>query len=275
MFIRFAPKLNSPSLPLTALDAGTETIRQTETYSWPFYQLVCCYQGEGTVVIEGQVIPLKPGSLFLMKPGTVHEYVFQGKGYGLSWVSFTGRLAGDLMEHYGIEPSYTSVTDASHPGIHLDIMSILEEVENPFVIDRVSVILYRLLISFFIQYQTDSTAANISDGMNLHLQRAIDWMKTNISSPADVSLIARELGLSRQHLTRLFRKKFGMSTIEFFTKLKMLQAQKDLIQLPGSTVKDIAESLGFVNSSHFARVFRQHAHHTPSSFRALYPLGRE
>lgn len=138
MYIKFAPKINSPSLPLVAIDAGYEKITRTEKYDWPFYQIVCCYQGEGMVRIGEDSIELKPGQLFLIKPGTVHEYHYEGHMYQLSWVSFNGYLADNLMQQYGIEPPYVAIKDTTHPSIHLDILSVLEEVENYFVIDRVS-----------------------------------------------------------------------------------------------------------------------------------------
>ncbi|GAA3403403.1 AraC family transcriptional regulator [Paenibacillus hodogayensis] len=272
MYIKFAPKINAPSLPLVAVDAGYEKIIHTEKCDWPFYQIVCCYQGEGTVKIGEAFIDLKPGRLLLIRPGTVHEYHYQKQMYQLSWVSFNGYLADQLMEQYGIDHSYVAIKDTSHPSIHLDILSVLEEVENHFVIDRVSVILYRILIHFFMQFKSDSDMTESADSTNIHLQRAIDWVKANLSSPVDVARTSQELGLSRQHLTRLIQRKFGMSSIEFFTKLKMLQAQKDLIELPERSIKEIALNLGFTNSSHFARVFRDYSSYSPSGFRALYIL---
>ncbi|MBP1989933.1 AraC family transcriptional regulator [Paenibacillus eucommiae] len=270
MYIKFAPKISSPYLPLISVDAGCEKIMRTEQCEWPFYQMVCCYQGEGTVVIGKDSIDLKPGRLLLLKPGTVHAYIFRGQMYHLSWVSFTGYLADNLMEHYGIEPAYATIKDASHPTIHRDILSVLEEVENYFVIDRISVILYRILISFFMQYRTGPEAMDVSDSTNIHLQKAISWMKANLSSPVDINHISQELGLSRQHLTRLIRRKFGMSSIEFFTKLKLLEAQKDLVKRPERSIKEIAAKLGFTNSSHFARIFREYSTYSPSEFRAVY-----
>ncbi|WP_165822459.1 AraC family transcriptional regulator [Paenibacillus montanisoli] len=275
MHIYIDSENNERQLPLSLIDVGYQKITENYKHSWPFYQIVCCYQGEGSVTIDNNVYRLSQGSIFYLSPNTEHEYHLDGNPYFLSWVSFNGYLMERLPKDYELpdDCNHAVIQDRFYPRIHMQIMSILEHFDMSYLIERTSVLMYGILIEFFIQYKSRHSASNPINQNHL-IDAAIDWMKSNIQTPTDISCLADNLGISRQHLNRLFRSRFNTTTKDFFMKLKILQAEKDLIHYPEIAVKDIALQLGFVNASHFTKVFHKIAGVSPTEHRAKQQIRR-
>ncbi|MCD9021591.1 AraC family transcriptional regulator [Cohnella silvisoli] len=271
MHVNFAPKLHPFPLPLLALNAGYLKLTRTdyEPNRWPFYQFVCCYQGHGTFHTENGVHRLSPGTMLLIKPGCVHRYAKEDEMCYLSWVSFEGALIGQLYADCGLsaDAAYAIVHDRTHPALHLEIMSVFEQVDDPFALGRISAILYKIAIEYLLQMQANTGSGRSADKPD-PIAAAVDWMKRHVQVPVDIARLAQEQGMSRQHLNRLFRHKFGITTHEYYRGLKIAQAQKDLAELSDKPVKEIASGLGYVSASHFIDVFRKATGMTPVAFRA-------
>lgn len=85
----------------------------------------------------------------------------------------------------------------------------------------------------------------------------------------DISLnaLAREAGLSKFHLLRLFKAVHGMTPSSYATAQQMEQA-KALLKNSALTAAAIAEAIGYQSDSAFLRAFRRHTGTTPAAFRA-------
>ncbi|WP_135553509.1 AraC family transcriptional regulator [Paenibacillus cymbidii] len=273
MNVRVSSRGSGRKLPIALYDAGYQKVREDERCLWPFYQIVVCYQGKGNIRIGGERHELAPGTAIFLPPGTEHEYEAGTEPYYLSWVSFLGPIAESLPSYYGLaEPLRPLVLrDAHHPDLHLQIMSVMEYVDLSDSAERISVLLYGVYTSFLLRFSPgrDSIEPETPPApANRKIDEAVQWMRGHLHEPADVSRLAGTLDISRQHLNRLFQMRYGTTTKDFYLKLKILQAQKDLVHFPEADVKAVAEALGFVNASHFSRVFRHVTGVSPTRFRA-------
>ena len=78
-------------------------------------------------------------------------------------------------------------------------------------------------------------------------------MKTNIDKQLSVEEIAREFHYSPSHYTALFKKKTGLSPIDYFIRIKIhyacqLLSQRELI------IKEIADKVGYEDPYYFSRI---------------------
>ena len=78
--------------------------------------------------------------------------------------------------------------------------------------------------------------------------------------------IARNVGVSRSHLCRIFRRVTGLSLKRVLTR-RRLQAAKAMLQDQKVTIHQVAATVGYRDTSHFDRVFRRMEGQTPSSYR--------
>lgn len=78
--------------------------------------------------------------------------------------------------------------------------------------------------------------------------------------------IARDLGVTREHLSRIFRQQFGQPPSEYLMKRKMELACKLLLSA-NLTCKEIAERIGYENSISFNRAFKNLVKMPPGQLR--------
>jgi YesN/AraC family two-component response regulator len=98
------------------------------------------------------------------------------------------------------------------------------------------------------------------------LKRMLAVFEDHLSEP-DFSIeeLAREVGMSRQHLNRKIHALTNLSTIDFTRTLRLQKAARLLKNASGS-VSEIAFKVGFNNLSYFSKAFHKHFGKLPSEF---------
>lgn len=84
----------------------------------------------------------------------------------------------------------------------------------------------------------------------------------------DISLsdLSDTFYLSKEHLSRLFKKEIGQNLFSYIMDLKLQEAKRLLVETD-RTLDDIAFSLGFSNGNYFSKVFKKNVGISPSSYR--------
>ena len=113
-----------------------------------------------------------------------------------------------------------------------------------------------------------SDAANWALGAfsDKNLSRAMDAFH---KAPADkwtVEGLASAAGMSRTGFAVQFQKQMLMSPMEYVTTWRMEIAKK-VLQRPGMSLTDAAESAGYASDSAFTRTFKKETGQTPAEFR--------
>ena len=83
-----------------------------------------------------------------------------------------------------------------------------------------------------------------------------------------VAYIADQLHLSANYFGDLIKKETGKTALEYI-QLAIIDAAKEKIHLPGKSVNEIANGLGFKHPQHFSRFFKQHVGYSPNEYRSL------
>jgi AraC-like DNA-binding protein len=81
-------------------------------------------------------------------------------------------------------------------------------------------------------------------------------------------VLARESGLSKFHLLRVFRDRTGLTPWQYQVNLRLDRARR-LLQR-GEPASQVADACGFVDQSHFTRIFRTVVGVTPAVYAASY-----
>jgi AraC family transcriptional regulator len=90
-----------------------------------------------------------------------------------------------------------------------------------------------------------------------------------LSETLTLTQIAQVVGVHPVYLATAFRKKFGLTIGEFVRKLRIEHACDELIKgdLP---LAAIALDAGFVDQSHFSKVFKLQVGTTPANYRRIF-----
>lgn len=95
---------------------------------------------------------------------------------------------------------------------------------------------------------------------------AVFFMNVKYAERITVADVAEMLGYSQRHLTRLFTKYRGVSPMKYLCELRLNRAAT-LLAEDALSVTEIAESVGFCDSSTFTKRFRERYGMTPTEYR--------
>ncbi len=105
-----------------------------------------------------------------------------------------------------------------------------------------------------------------STGGGKLIKRTRRIVSNHLEAPFDTSELACRLGISREHLCRVFKLETGMTPLAYIANEKTAHAAQ-LLKQTSLSIKEIAGRLGHDNSSHFARFFRRITGFSPSEYR--------
>jgi len=84
--------------------------------------------------------------------------------------------------------------------------------------------------------------------------------------PLSLQGICHRFNISQTYLSRLFRKHRKMSFIDYITVLRIERAKEIIAENGEVKLKDVANMVGYPDSSYFSKVFRQHVGCSPSQY---------
>jgi AraC-like DNA-binding protein len=96
--------------------------------------------------------------------------------------------------------------------------------------------------------------------------KAVESIHRNLSRPLSVQSLAKELGVSRSHLIRQFKRGTRMTPLRYLNQARVDKA-KELLQYTTFNVSEVSQQVGFKSIFHFSKVFRQISGRNPSEFK--------
>jgi AraC family transcriptional regulator len=100
------------------------------------------------------------------------------------------------------------------------------------------------------------------------VNRVIDMVNANISSPLSMVDLAREVAIHPAHLSRVFKQQTGM-TIGTFARQARLQVALEQMANSSTSLSTIAVQAGFSDQAHMTRAVRAETGLTPSMYRRM------
>lgn len=94
----------------------------------------------------------------------------------------------------------------------------------------------------------------------------MDYVYYHLHGPISVADLSKHVGLSKAHLSTIFKKETGV-TISDYVRSKRVEAAKNMLQFSDYTFQEIADYLAFSNHSHFISVFKKQTGYTPKAYR--------
>lgn len=95
------------------------------------------------------------------------------------------------------------------------------------------------------------------------VQRALELLAEQYTREIGLAQLADMLGITPNYLSTEFNRVMGESFSQYVTRLRMKKAE-ELMRQGGLTVKEVATSVGYVSSRHFASLFKKYFGHVPS-----------
>ncbi|MHA7136497.1 response regulator transcription factor [Rossellomorea arthrocnemi] len=99
------------------------------------------------------------------------------------------------------------------------------------------------------------------------VQEIVSYVETYYMEDISLEKLSKVFFLTREHISRTFKKETGMTLSKFVTKLRIDQAQSWLMETE-ETIYSIATMLGFQDEKYFSKLFKKMTGLTPFEFRS-------
>ncbi|WP_199201043.1 GlxA family transcriptional regulator [Mesorhizobium sp. 131-2-1] len=109
-------------------------------------------------------------------------------------------------------------------------------------------------------------------GTSGKLITVVRLMEKHVDEVLSIDNLAREIGLSRRQIERLFQQHLGTTPWQYYTGLRLERA-KQMIRFTDMPIIEIAVACGFQTASHFTKCFRTRFNTSPSTLRRSSLIG--
>ena len=208
-------------LPLFLVNMGQQHcqdhIIRPEGYPCP--QILFCTKGSGTLLMDGDVIPIPPFTAIYMPAHHPHEYYPDGDVWDIHWVVPSGYAAEDILKHFGLsEPKIFELKEVKMLEHIFRKMHEAIRADSVFGNYRASGYLYDFLIEFYRL----TSSSGVSGATNSALMKAVDHINFNFASQITMDDLCAVSSVSKQYLWQdKYKANIGSKWIEhdrLFTK---------------------------------------------------------
>jgi len=244
-------------------------------HSHDYYEVVIFAEGEVNYVCEASVYLPKRGDVIIIPPGKFHMSKLRGESTNYKRHVFY--LYPNAFDEVG--SCLAEILKNSVEGVLFSFPSMEKSEELLVLAEKLGKAMkkggelnYALGFGYIIEIfallnrndirpggDTESLPENI-----LALQQYLDTNYTEIDSVSDV---AEHFFYSREYVSRLFKKYYDTTILDYIHKLRIAKA-KTLIA-DGMQIIDVCYAVGFSSLSTFIRAFRAATGMTPSEYRKM------
>lgn len=138
--------------------------------------------------------------------------------------------------------------------------------------ERIAALTGREEIMLWLESLYDEAAIEISKVSNHStanmIEEAVDYIRNNYDDcNLNVNMLADKLNISAAYFGKQFTEFTGCKTLEYILKVRMEKAKNLLLSEPDKDIAQIAEAVGYNNSTYFTTAFKKYYGVTPSRFR--------
>ena len=253
--------------------SGNEGLIQ-DLHRHDFFFILALQKGTGSHEIDFIPYEVPDNSVFLLRPGQVHQLELQA--------GCTGYLMEFNTEFYHPKdkPSIQRLRKASNknfckpePGRFERLYDLLGYIFQEYIEKEEGYldIIKAILDIFFVEFVRQSTdpkshSTNINAYTQERLEEFLELLETRITTHKQVSQYTELMNLSHYQLNEITKVTVGKTASELINEHIILEAKRYLLAT-SNQIKDIADHLGYEDVSYFIRFFKKQSGYSPESFR--------
>lgn len=98
------------------------------------------------------------------------------------------------------------------------------------------------------------------------VEQVHQYITNHIEEELSVEELARMVYLSQNHLTRIFKKKYGKTIVEYIMEYRLSLAE-EMLKNTNLTVTTVSAKIGYPDYVYFTKLFKKHSGYSPSAYR--------
>lgn len=230
--------------------------------------------GCGVLRKNDKTYNIKQGQAFLIFPGETTFYQADLRNpWNYMWVGFHGFKAESMLLHAGFtreNPVITIKDMARLSSVMKDLLSSLDLTYSADLSRTGS--LYRLMALLAENHEREEEGTHRGERTQdyQYVERAVELITGSYRSHLKVEDIAREIGISRNYLSSIFKREMGVSPQEFLIDFR-LEVAAMLLQNSKEPVNAVASEVGYSDPLSFSKAFRRKYKMSPTEYREIRP----
>ncbi len=256
-------------LPLYVATAGYWTHQEATVrpYGFPDFQIHQVLSGKGELAYNDHEAVVGPGDIFFLFPEIPHRYVPISSRWEVAWVSFNGREASQLLSFARINGS--GISQLKDRELLPSIRQMLElEIDDSRIEFERSKLMYNLLLDLRQELIVPTGEALDEE----RIRPALRYIHRNLHREMSLKNIASAAKMSPQYLCRLFQKTMSMRPMVYVNQERINRSKNLMFSERSKKLYEIAQAVGFDNSSYFSVVFKRYTGMSPEQFKKLHGL---
>ena len=253
------------------MSAGAELHRHT------CMEITVCEHGAVKFDADGRAWALLPGMVFVTQPGSVHRLRSNVRGSVLRWIfvnlpkkggSFLGlsRKDSSIMAD-GLKALTEKLYRIPETDMHL-ISALLDDYNRADSPADMNLLRFRTDAVRFLLAVIDARPIQDEEHPKSRIKSILLQMRRAPEKDYAVEELISETQMSETSLTSAFKRETGRTPHEFLLTCRIRKAMDILAGDSSARITDLALTLGFASSQHFAARFRRETGMTPSEWRA-------
>lgn len=229
-----------------------------------YHELIWLSQGAGFHEIDGMQLEIVPPLVYYLRPGQTHCWNFTAipKGYVILFKE-------ELLQKQDISAlfHFPSFIKLQQPEVFFQLAAILyqEYTGQTYSANTVQAYIHLFvtkLQQLVLQYKPDLRPASSL------FQQFKQLVNTHFAARKDLAFYAAQLHITTTALNQTCKKEMAKTPGAVINERVLLEA-KLLLSATERPVNDLALELGFGDSPHFIKFFKQHTHLTPRQYREM------
>ena len=231
-------------------------------------QLIYCYDGAGYYLVgNGEYRVVNPGQLIILPPGKPHSYASTADNpWSIFWIHVKGKYLDSFYKAWPL-PEAVNISDIYDKRIRdifnqcFVILAAPYQAEEFFYLCQLAATLISLIPSVSKQSARGLTSSGL-----MGIEAAISYMKSHLRKTVTLEELAAASGFSPSHLHYLFRTSTGYAPVEYFLRMKIQAAARDIVfsEIP---IHSIANAYGINDPYYFSRLFKKISGLSPAVYR--------
>lgn len=234
------------------------------------YHMHIVVKGKGTLIVNERQENVKAGQIFITKPEEETKYCADRiEPWSYGWITFDGNRSKEYVEAAGFTDG-VNVLDCNIETSRF-IVLMQQMLDRPQL--NLSSDLYRMgivyqLIALAVEshYKTQQRTEHYHHFTpDDYVDYVMNFINRNYAT-VRVSDLADNIGISREYLASIFKKKNGISPREYILD-KRLSKSCELLDSTELSVKEIALKVGYDNALTFSKMFKRKYGISPKYYR--------
>jgi AraC family transcriptional regulator, arabinose operon regulatory protein len=233
----------------------------------PSYLFLTVLSGKGCFTYQGQLFQLQPYDCVLVDCMEVYTHqsdeIFP---WELLWVHFNGQSAKEYYQYF--TNTNSNIFHPTDPETYIRLINQLMEIAGEKGSSwefTASKLITDLLTNCILARRLEVSQKRYNT-ITVKLDSVRDFLDKNYNDKLLLDDIASRFYISKYHLSREFKRVYGMTIVDYLT-IKRINHAKEQLRFTNESIENIAAASGYPDASYFNKVFQKIETMTASEYR--------